>query len=1175
MKLLPMKHLPMQRAIFLALAVCFSVTPMCAQKRYPVTGIILKVDSPHLTFVSSCAAIPGYMEAMVMPFTVRDAKALDGLQPGAHIEFTLVVGKDHSYAEAIRIHHYESLEQEPLRARRLQLLTDTPPGGMGALAPGQPVADFTLTDQTGQPVSLSQFVGKVVAVTFIYTSCPLPDYCFRLSNNFARLAKRFAGSMGRDLVLLSITFDPVHDQPNVLAKYANTWKADPKSWHFLTGPLPAVKAVCLRFGLNFWQDEGSLTHSLHTVVIDRQGKLAANFEGNELTAEQLGDFVQVVLEPAADDPAAIQDALAALERGDFTAAEQKLRAVVQSHPNQAPALTLLGVALDNLRKFPEADAVHRRAVANAPRSPDVLNNYANHLLGAADEAGARKVYLQVVALDPANFNANVQLAQIALKGKHGAEALDYLQRLPASQQDAANLAILRLGALYLAGDRAPADALAARLYAAAAGDLALSFSAGMALANAGEFDRAETFFSKALAASPADFNVLFNLGLVASRAGHNQRAREVLEAALRQQPRNLDVLYNLASVDSALNQTDAALRLLAQAARLAPQRADIQRLLAITTSDLGALEDAAAAWDLYLKLEPDDDSARRERGFTATRMGKVQQGLADLDWFVERHPGDAVGHYELGLALSKDEPVKGLAHLDRAIALKPDFAVAHSARGSLYYQAGKFAAALSDLETAASLRPDDAVALDRLGQTYSALDRSADAVRVLRRAAALAPDDSKTMLHFARALADAGQTSESKAAMDRFRQLGPVTIKSVPAGLVDYLSLTPEQQHADYRARVEKAARENPSDAVAQVNLLKLLLEDGALGQVAATAHRIAGLHPPAAILAGAGRALLQSGQYPPARELLEQAAAAGPSADVDVDLDLAIATLRATGAREALQLMDRVPQPERSGDYYLARAQMLDASGKLEDAASAVDQALQAAPKRPDLYRQAAVFLVKNGQLTQALGLLDLAVRLLPDDREILLMRATTLERAGRTADATRLLDEMRNRWPEWHAIWVAQGVILQIHQHFEDARQSLDTAVALGARSPEVYYYLADSILRSAGGRLDAAEAAIRNALRQAPEDPWILALAGQVAFANGDYQTAVQRLRDAVRLAPAMVQPHIALARAYGALARPEEAQAELDRVKAIQRDSSGADQEPPYTSTLFQRKPARDW
>src|SRR5262249_16549958 len=149
---------------------------------------------------ASCAAIPGYMEAMVMTYSVREEKDLDGLDAGTHVEFTLVVEENASHAEAIHVHRYESLEQEPLRARRLQVLEDP---ARRTLAVGQPVADFALIDQAGRRVPLSQFAGQVVAVTFIYTSCPLPDYCFRLSNNFGRLKKRFADRMGRDLVLLS------------------------------------------------------------------------------------------------------------------------------------------------------------------------------------------------------------------------------------------------------------------------------------------------------------------------------------------------------------------------------------------------------------------------------------------------------------------------------------------------------------------------------------------------------------------------------------------------------------------------------------------------------------------------------------------------------------------------------------------------------------------------------------------------------------------------------------------------------------------------------------------------------------------------------------------------------------------------------------------------------------
>ncbi len=289
----------MKRSLLPALAVFFLVSNLlaAAATRYPVTGLILSIDQPNRRFVASCSEIPGYMKAMVMPIPVHDAKALAGLKPSMFVDFTLVVEKDRSWAENVRVHEYENLAQEPLLVRRLEMLArlDKSNPAPAPLAIGERVSDFTLTDQTGQRVSLSRFAGKVVGVTFIYTSCPLPDYCFRLSNNFGRLQKRFAAQMGRDLVLLSISFDPVHDQPEVLAKYASTWKADANSWHFLTGTPAEVKAVCRMFGLNFWPDEASLTHSLRTLVIDRAGKLAANFEGNQFSAEQLGDFVETTL----------------------------------------------------------------------------------------------------------------------------------------------------------------------------------------------------------------------------------------------------------------------------------------------------------------------------------------------------------------------------------------------------------------------------------------------------------------------------------------------------------------------------------------------------------------------------------------------------------------------------------------------------------------------------------------------------------------------------------------------------------------------------------------------------------------------------------------------------------------------------------------------------------------
>ncbi len=270
-----------------------------AAQRYPALGLVVAVDSPHHAIVVSHQSIAGYMDAMVMPFQVRSAKALDGVQPGNQVAFTLVVEKNSSWAENIRIVEFKSAERDPVETRRLQLLGSIIGSRQATeLTTGQPVPDFMLIDQNSQPVVLSRLAGKVVAMNFVYTRCPLPDYCFRLSNNFGRIQKRFATRMGRDLILLTVTFDPAHDRPDVLAGYARIWKAQPQAWHFLTGESSAVQRVCAMFGVGFWQDEGMFTHSLHTVVIDRSGILAANIEGNQYTAEQLGDLLDSVLSRA-------------------------------------------------------------------------------------------------------------------------------------------------------------------------------------------------------------------------------------------------------------------------------------------------------------------------------------------------------------------------------------------------------------------------------------------------------------------------------------------------------------------------------------------------------------------------------------------------------------------------------------------------------------------------------------------------------------------------------------------------------------------------------------------------------------------------------------------------------------------------------------------------------------
>ena len=276
-----------------ALVITTCVAGIDAQeKRYAVKGMVLRVDAERRLFYVSHEAIEGLMSAMIMPFEVRDAKDLVPLAPGALVEFALVLSKDAGYATDIQVRKYQTAEQDPLTARRLALLKRAAGRATPPLAAGQAVPDFTLIDQTGQPVKYSSLAaGKVVAVNFIYTRCALPQFCLRVSNTFSVLQKRFAQQYGRDLLLLTVSFDPERDTPEVLASYAARFGADHKMWRFLTGKVADVRRVCAFFGVESFPDEGLMNHSLRTVVVDRSGRVAASIEGNQYTPEQLGDLI--------------------------------------------------------------------------------------------------------------------------------------------------------------------------------------------------------------------------------------------------------------------------------------------------------------------------------------------------------------------------------------------------------------------------------------------------------------------------------------------------------------------------------------------------------------------------------------------------------------------------------------------------------------------------------------------------------------------------------------------------------------------------------------------------------------------------------------------------------------------------------------------------------------------
>ena len=250
--------------------VLFAV-PLLA-RTYSVDGIVVAVDPVARTMLVSHRPIEHYMPAMTMPFHVAAESDLAPLRPGSRVQFDLTVDRDHSVARNVRV-----TGQSEIRP------------AAAPLAIGQPLPAFHLADQDGRPISNADLRGKVVAIDFIYTRCPLPDVCPRLSANFAVIARRFAGRV----LLLSVTVDPDYDTSPVLAAYARRWGADPRTWRFLTGDVASLAAA---LGEVYWFDEGSIGHNSMTSIFGRDGRLAAVVEGAGYRPDQLADLIARQLE---------------------------------------------------------------------------------------------------------------------------------------------------------------------------------------------------------------------------------------------------------------------------------------------------------------------------------------------------------------------------------------------------------------------------------------------------------------------------------------------------------------------------------------------------------------------------------------------------------------------------------------------------------------------------------------------------------------------------------------------------------------------------------------------------------------------------------------------------------------------------------------------------------------
>jgi tetratricopeptide (TPR) repeat protein len=850
---------------------------------------------------------------------------------------------------------------------------------------------------------------------------------------------------------------------------------------------------------------------------------------------------------------------AALQQAKVTEAEAALREMLRGRPDDARALGLMGVVLDAQDRYAEAEYYYLRAFRITPNSASLLNNLGNHYLAQQNAGRARDAFLKVVAIEPDHPNANLQLAQLSVAAKDGGSAIRHLQRLPPQEQQAPAVQFLRAQALDLSGERSVARQLLLELEKQGDDNARLSTMIGMMYVDWKEYDDAERVFTLALATEPTNLEILHNLGLAALRAGHFARAKDVFEAVLQKRPDDPDALQDLGRVYAEMGQKDQAVVLLVRASKLAPKRDDILMFLAHMLEELGFYGDTALAYDRYLKLRPSDAMARRERGFAYARSGKMDEALADLQWYVGMYPHDPGGLYELAIAETVRDTDKALDHLNQAIALDADLHSARHARAVLHYQAGQPNLALKDVEVILEKEPDNAGALDLLGQSLLALEQPERAAEPLARAAQLSPKDPKILTHYGRALLRTGRKDEANKVFAAFRQLGPDPGRRKPyEGLLRYLSLPEAEQRAQYEANLRRMISLNSRDPDLQLRLGVFLLSEDKHAEAIAALGAVADLTRDAEVLAQCGRALLDHGEPEAARKFLE-AAVAPKSPVADTQLDYSIAVFHTAGPEAALGELDKIPPSQRQADYYLLRAQILDAQGKFHEAVDSLHRGLATVPTRAFLYHQAAEFLIKHQRYLEAIDFLSQADRVLPSSPVLMLIKAIALELAGRKEEALRLLADIHFRWPEWPEPYVAHGIILASHAEFAEAKPLLETALALGATNDaRVYYYLAWALTRVAPEDTINAQQAIEEALRLAPQNAAFLCLAGKIANARRDYETAQNRLTAALQLEPDMVEAHEALSSTYRALGEHGKADAERERIVHIKRRVASTDQ-----------------
>ncbi len=255
------------------------------QQVFQVKGTVIELKPEEKVVRIKHEEIAGYMAAMTMPFDVRDTNELAGLEAGDTVSFRMTVTDTDGWIDQIKRLNATRTNTLPTRGP-FRFVRDVDP-----LNIGDPLPEYHFTNQLGQAVSLSQFRGQALAISFIFTRCPYPTFCPLMAGNFEKVQKQLLAmpNAPTNWHLLTISFDPDWDTPPRLKAFAERYHYDPRRWSFLTGELIDVTAITEQFGLQFSREESGdgISHNLRTVVVDAHGRVQANLRENKWKPEEL------------------------------------------------------------------------------------------------------------------------------------------------------------------------------------------------------------------------------------------------------------------------------------------------------------------------------------------------------------------------------------------------------------------------------------------------------------------------------------------------------------------------------------------------------------------------------------------------------------------------------------------------------------------------------------------------------------------------------------------------------------------------------------------------------------------------------------------------------------------------------------------------------------------------